>query len=146
MKTPSHQSESSVVVWFLLEGMNMKFTVWNVVGGIISLIFGGPIGLIIFFFLWLIVWYHLSIRGLLFIQSYLYLMMRADKIDPHEASIKANNLKAYESESLLEGAIDFSNQFTNGQQLPVIAKAKERGYIYRKKSFPELIKEVWKGT
>ncbi len=121
----------------------MKFTVWNVSGALVSFFLGGPIALIIFLIVWLITWYHLSTRGLLFIQSYAYLLMMAEKTDPHEASIESNNIKAYEAESFLAGAKGFANKFTNGEQLPVIKAAKKQGYIYRKKSFLELIREVW---
>ncbi|MGH1399171.1 MAG: hypothetical protein ACRBCT_08155 [Alphaproteobacteria bacterium] len=122
----------------------MKFTIWNVTGAIVSLAFGGPLGLIIFFFLWLVIWYHSSLRGLLFIQCYIYLMMvNTDEVPPYDASIKANNLNVHEASGLLMGAIDFANRFASGQQLPVIKEAKEQGYIYKKKSFVELMKEAW---
>jgi len=121
----------------------VKFTIWNVVGGVISFVFAGPIGLGIFVLGWLVFWYHTTMRGFLFVQSYLYIMLVAEESNRHEASIKANDLKIYEVDRLMVGAVDFSNQFTKGQQLPVIATAKEQGYIHKKKSFFEVMREVW---
>ena len=120
----------------------MKFTLWNVIGAGLSFAFGGFIGLGIFITGLLIFWYHMTCKGALFIQSYLFLMLRKDGLGALEASIGANNCSVDEMRYLNDGALNFADIHSGGKQLPVIHAAREEGYVHRRKSVLEYFRYI----
>lgn len=118
----------------------MKFTKFNVIGSVVSLVFGGPIGLLVFIAGYIAFMIHVTWRGLLFIQSYLYLITLWNTQDMMKANGVANDLTPDGSSYFLDGALKFAQRHNGGRQLPVIAEAKRNGFRYKKPSSLELFK------
>lgn len=116
------------------------FSKWNIVGAILSFALGGPVGLCVFIALWGVFWYYTSRRGLLFVQSYLYLVTLWDTNDSIKANWKANNLTPSRAIAYMQSALEFAQRHNGGMQLPVIEEARKNGFVYKGKSLFDLLK------
>lgn len=124
----------------------MKFNLFNVIGGIASFIIGNFIGLIIFVFIYLTFKAFNTRRGLLFIQSYLYLITLKETEDEVKANWAANDLSVEASLEHMDQAVFYAKHYTNGMQLPVIAKAKASGFKYKKPSLTGILQELFNSS
>ena len=117
----------------------MRITKWSLVGALISIIVGGWIGLLIYVVGWFFLMAFVTRRGLLFIQSYIYLKALRETESRYAASWAANKMPVSVSQEYWEEALAYAKQFSDGEQLPIIEAAKREGYEYRKKSVRELL-------
>jgi len=84
----------------------------------------------------------MSRRGLLFIQSYLYLITLWDTQDVIQANWIANDLSPNDSFHYLDGALEFAKRYSGGMQLPVIQEARQNGFKYNPPSFVSFIRYI----
>ena len=104
-------------IWFYLILIACVFTA-----------FGGIVGFGIYLVGGFVLYMHFLNKGLLFIQSYLYLKILWETSSPNTANYVATNLGVFESGRYIAESTRYAEKMFNGMQLPVIAQAKELGF------------------
>lgn len=110
----------------------MKIYIFVFIGGILSLALGSIVGLGLYILGMGWLYHYLLKRGLLFIQSYLYLKTLWQTNNTNFANDTANDLSTLESRHFISEAMHYAENVTGGLQLPVIEQAKTLGYKSRK--------------
>ncbi len=107
----------------------MKIYLLAAFGAIISFAVGNIVGLGLYLAALLFVYYYLLSRGLLFIQSYLFLKVFWQTNSIGMANYAANELGVFASARYIVEAMSYANRSFGGAQLPVIQQAKDIGFV-----------------
>ena len=104
--------------------------IWTIgiIGGIGSTLLLGPIGLVVFLIGYGFFFYYMKYRGLLFVQSYVFLKTLSQTNDVDMANVKANTLTSDDAYYHGDEAMMFAQKMCQGQTLRVMALAKQNGF------------------
>lgn len=114
---------------FLDEELSVKVYIFAALGAVISFAAGNIVGLGFYLAALLVIYYYLLSRGLLFIQSYLFLKVFWQTSNIGMANYAANELGVFASTRYIVEAMTYANRSFGGAQLPVIEQAKDIGFV-----------------
>lgn len=92
-------------------------------------VMGGLFGIVLFFIVFGVLWYHMLRKGLNFIRAYVYLKTYWQTESTGFANYAASTLGVFESRHHVREALQYADKMCGGLQLPVIQQALDLGYL-----------------
>jgi len=86
-------------------------------------------GLVVLIIMAIGAWYWTLRRGLLTVRAFMYLGLLTQELSPMQANDRVFQIGYFDASSYAPAAKSFVREYFRGKQLPMIAEARNRGFV-----------------